>query len=1016
MQSLHRLNQSTAALETHEDLFIARYGHLLAWALHLTGRDRAEAEDLLHDAYIQFTLSRPDLDTIHNLDGYLFGLLRVLWLSRRRRASRMRIEQLSAVEYDSAEMGLWLSDPRELNRVRDELRAICRYACGRKESSKAGSVLILRFFHGYYPAEIARLLQTTRKAVDSRLALARQEARVFLNAPERLSFLQSGHKSNNSAKAAGGQVKTTIQGAADTASTRIEDQLLRELRAEIFHSRRGNCVTRAELQRLYGEGESDAFTAEQLGHLASCPRCLDLANEILGLPLLTERHPNDTLGHDPGDSGGGPSGGAATNEVSPGPAAKFRTRDLERRSCQRARQVFEHRPQELHIAVNGLLAASQTVHTEWNEQTLELRPEQLAESPAFIEIFSELGVRLLLLYVDTTGPGPSVQEIAAEFSDNRSLTMTLQIQATSALLTVVYRAPLEPETAAASAPSWLRRFATWWQTGPLAILLRPAMTTALVAALILGAMLVYFRWPATPAVIAAEVLRKSIATEAQIAGEKGRIAHRRARIEMHNPATGELLAQYRLEQWQSADRGLSVRRVYDAQNRLLAGEWRHADGTDDLLLRKAQSSDRPGLAAPAQTIWRLALDPRQFSALVGTADISLKEDHNVYVLSHEWPPAGAAVSSGQLLKATIMLDRLTLRVVSQTMLLREPAGLREYHLTESVFEQLPASAAPAEIFQPDPELGAGDVRKSAPPTSLFPPGASDHASAQPAAVNLGAIEIEARYLLDQADANLGEQVSLVRTGTGLKVRALVETPQRKTELLSALSPLRAQPGVVLEVETYEEASRRQPTAAAAPSLITDAVLAQRPIPVAAELRRYFSAQAARRPFPFPPPGNWPDGWIEEQVTRFAGQMQEQAPRALRHAWALNALVMQLTPEEQTVLPLEAKEKWRKMVRAHALAIRRETENLRNALQPIFYSGASAPALPEVHDGAGMKSLAARLAALASEHDSVIGKAFSKSANESAGSALKSAHFRESLQTAEQLADAILNARELEPEQ
>src|SRR5262249_32856068 len=159
--------------ECHEEIFVQRYERMLKWSLYLTNRDQAQAEDLLHDAFVQFTLGRPDLQAIQNLDAYLYGILRMLRLSQLRRSARARFQQLSILEGDSAETVLRLYDPRELIRVHDDLRAICRYACLRKESSKAGSVLILRFFHGYYPNEITRILRSSRKVVDMRLAAAR---------------------------------------------------------------------------------------------------------------------------------------------------------------------------------------------------------------------------------------------------------------------------------------------------------------------------------------------------------------------------------------------------------------------------------------------------------------------------------------------------------------------------------------------------------------------------------------------------------------------------------------------------------------------------------------------------------------------------------------------------------------------------------------------------------------------------------------------------------------------------
>src|SRR5260370_27573677 len=163
---------------SHEELFADRYQRLLAWALQLTGNERELAEDLLHDAYVQFTFTQPDLGTIRNLDGYFYGMLRNLRLSQVRRETHNRLQQLSVIEYDSAEDGLRTIDLRDQLRVQDDLRQVCHYACVRKETARHASVLILRFFHGYYPSEIAQVLRTSRQAIDKSLLIARREARL----------------------------------------------------------------------------------------------------------------------------------------------------------------------------------------------------------------------------------------------------------------------------------------------------------------------------------------------------------------------------------------------------------------------------------------------------------------------------------------------------------------------------------------------------------------------------------------------------------------------------------------------------------------------------------------------------------------------------------------------------------------------------------------------------------------------------------------------------------------------
>lgn len=73
---LKLLKARTPSRATHEELFIQRYGQLIGQARQLTASDEQLAEDLVHEAFIQFTLARPELGKIENLDGYLYGMLR----------------------------------------------------------------------------------------------------------------------------------------------------------------------------------------------------------------------------------------------------------------------------------------------------------------------------------------------------------------------------------------------------------------------------------------------------------------------------------------------------------------------------------------------------------------------------------------------------------------------------------------------------------------------------------------------------------------------------------------------------------------------------------------------------------------------------------------------------------------------------------------------------------------------------------------------------------------------------
>lgn len=94
------------AVPNHEEAFLQSYHRLRSWALQLVQNDQQLAEDLLHDVFLQFVVSKPDLDTIENLDGYLRTMLRNMHLSQLRRASRLPEVVRPLLDYDSASAGL----------------------------------------------------------------------------------------------------------------------------------------------------------------------------------------------------------------------------------------------------------------------------------------------------------------------------------------------------------------------------------------------------------------------------------------------------------------------------------------------------------------------------------------------------------------------------------------------------------------------------------------------------------------------------------------------------------------------------------------------------------------------------------------------------------------------------------------------------------------------------------------------------------------------------------------------
>ena len=274
------------ASSAHLDIFAKQYNRLFVAARSLTNYDEDQARDLVHDALIEFVHRCPDLHKITNIGGYLYTIIRNLSKARKRRLNDHFIYELSIENYDWIERGLpevadRYSNPHLLLQIQDMLRVICEYACFRKERLKLGSVLILRFFHGYHTSEIAQVMSVTASSVSQLLKLARAEANLYLKDPELLNFSRE---------------IVSVRGSLGLKYGCLVEDLMNELRGAIFQSlcyRR--CLLRHTLHKLYSGRNREDIDCKTLAHIVSCAHCLDTVNDFLGLDMLSARYPIDAL-------------------------------------------------------------------------------------------------------------------------------------------------------------------------------------------------------------------------------------------------------------------------------------------------------------------------------------------------------------------------------------------------------------------------------------------------------------------------------------------------------------------------------------------------------------------------------------------------------------------------------------------------------------------------------------------------------------------------------------------------
>lgn len=959
--------------KAHEELYLRWYGLLIKRALRLSGQDKASAEDLVHDVFVELALSRPDLSAISNLQGYVFTILQNIHYSRLRRSKVGTLVQLSIADYDSAGIGLRMmlnsadarsaADQHARVQARDELWQVCKYACLRKETSKIGSILIFRFFHGYYPDEIALLARMPRKMVYRWLQLARNEARLFLSDPHRLSFMEQSRERSQ----LGAISLPTRSSAADSS---IEAMLL-ELQALILQAHNGKCFQLETLRAWYGATEDTKerlpIEGGALAHIVSCRRCLDLVNGLLGLAPLAERYLGDAVGKeddvdddwtDPNVSGGG------------GEEEKLPSEKTKRKFLSRVREVIEHRPRELYIAINGDPVCGQMISCDRSEQRLNL---ELNEIPQFIEILSEQGLRLTMVHL-----GGEVSAIyrRVALSEGRSVEVELSSHGSRPVLRVAYFDPLlkaEPsmddvgsdavalDLAAIHSSfqeSWPNRLrstvsnlkgvlSNWLVGNPErqvpAIRFAVAMTAA-----VLVASLVFWQLRRPARIMAAPLLKRSIDAERAAAPQITEVIHRTLHLEERAVNNKAIITRRLVEIWQGAQSSPDgmVRRVYDENNQLISGEWCSRDGSRTIYHRSAQPSKQlyvagspVSLPADVDSAWQIDLSASNFMALLTDLGLAMAEETaETHIINWQPMPSSAPLNENsvpRLISATLILTKANLRPVEQQMIIQRANDAREYRFIEIGFNRYPRVLVPPTVFKIDPEL-----LPAANGESVFHPAPADHpASVATPETSLpinASLEVKVIYLLSQENITLGERAVLKRMPDGILMLELtVDDQEHKESIMQTLAPVINERGLKVEIRTRDEKIVPVPSPsppANAPGqqageqdLVAGARLSER-FP---ELRDYVLRRLGQNE------GAQDREPVENKIKQTVTRLIEKATRAKSHALALKHTGGRFSPAQLGDLDAEARRDWWIVLSRHAAACENETSSLRQEFETIF---------------------------------------------------------------------------------
>lgn len=894
--------------DDHEAWFADRYAQLLTWATRLTGGDRGQAEDLVHDVFVQFMTRRPDLTAIENPDGYLYTSLRHHQLANARRTARQRetvaSDTFDLLAHDSlpSSVRAWRAQHFDAEPFAQQLRDVWRYAQHRKGTAKTASVLLLRYFHGYYPGEIAEVLRLSRATVGQLLHLARKEARLFMADPD-----------------------ATAPSAPDPGLFDPPDLILALRDAALRSDPHGVCLADEEVASMYRAPGNASVPTATAAHLVSCARCLDRANRVLGLPPLADRHPLDRVGPDrdepPPRSGSG-SGSVSRRGNRPG---------LDE-GRQRLADLLTHRPQTLRIAVNGIVLGSQAITSSVSRQTFRLT------QPAFdfLEVLSETETRLLLVSVDAPPRGPVQVRETVALSDGRRLDVQVDFSADTPEIEVSYldhsladcplRAAGPPlhRTEAVRRPSIGARVRAWvdrWVPSADTVpprrwrVTRSRVFAVLLTATALGG----FLWHQSghSVLSAAELLERSRVAEALWRSGQTEIVHRTLDVDVRSAGSGQTIRR-RVEVWHGGPRGVTVRRAYDENDRLLAGEW--IDGNGTRTVRRARSASGAEPTLRGLDAWRLEPSADDFTRIVGMVErAAVREETDRFVIAFTGDPgANAGLASASL---TLRDDW---RAVQQQAVVRAGADTLTFSWTERAHTVMPPDRAPEHAF---------DVDEAFAPAAPAPPAAETRAVA-PATADL---EIAALAALRRIDADLGEEVRVRRANGRLSVTGIVSSTQRRTQILSALDTVRRDPAAQVRIDTLDEwyARPRRRTTAASPAAVEPETVGPPSfglarIPLHDEVRAALVASGIAATA------------ADDEVARVADRIIRRAQAMRIHAWALRRVLDAVPAGEAAGTSPAVRAQQQALVAEHARTFLDELAALTALVRPVLPDPSPAP--------------------------------------------------------------------------
>ncbi len=206
----------------------------------------------------------------------------------------------------------------------------------------------------------------------------------------------------------------------------------------------------------------------------------------------------------------------------------------------------------------------------------------------------------------------------------------------------------------------------------------------------------------------------------------------------------------------------------------------------------------------------------------------------------------------------------------------------------------------------------------------------------PTQAELDAAEIEVRYALHRLGVCLGEPVRIERDTSRVRVRGVVDSAERRREIVVALAQVE-DPGLVeANIQTIEEALTGGPNWAApgetGQSAARKPTIAESDLPLRNRFLEYFRQSGSSEP-------------AAARLTAFVNSALDITAAALDQAWALRRLAERYPPDEVSRLNVQSRWLLEVMVRAHLATLQQKMASAETLLAPVFSSVAGIPRVP-----------------------------------------------------------------------